>query len=295
MKPNYEKTLLPKRFDVRSVYTIHYFKYGKEFSFPEEQHDFWELVYVDGGTAQLTSGEKQLSLKQGQAILHAPNTSHSVRTDQSFANAAIISFECSARATYQLTDRILTLDEAQKQLLASIVKEGSAVFQDKLNDPHLLKMTKRHNAPFGGEQLIKSYIETLLILLYRTATKKEHVEDKDATHKADEISYKIIKILNDNVYANVTLEDISKELYFSKTYVKNVFKKCTGTSIIQYYINLKIEEAKKLISQNKYSFTEISYMLGLSSVHYFSRLFKQRTEMSPSEYSKSIKVDNLIS
>jgi AraC-like DNA-binding protein len=59
-------------------------------------------------------------------------------------------------------------------------------------------------------------------------------------------------------------------------------------------IDLKIDEAKLLISQNKYSFTEISDKLCFNSVHNFSRLFKQKTDMSPSEYAKSIKVDNLI-
>ena len=64
--------------------------------------------------------------------------------------------------------------------------------------------------------------------------------------------------------------------------------------MLQLYIFLKIEESKKLISQNKYTYTEIAYMLGFNSVHYFSRLFKAHTQMTPSEYSKSIKADNLL-
>lgn len=67
-----------------------------------------------------------------------------------------------------------------------------------------------------------------------------------------------------------------------------------GISIIQYYISLKIEESKKLISQNKYSYTEIAEMLNINSVHYFSRLFKAHTQMTPSEYARSIKADNLL-
>ena len=63
---------------------------------------------------------------------------------------------------------------------------------------------------------------------------------------------------------------------------------------MQYFTSLKIEEAKKLISFDKYTFTEIAYKLGYSSLHYFSRQFKKATDMSLTEYARSIKVDNVL-
>ena len=63
---------------------------------------------------------------------------------------------------------------------------------------------------------------------------------------------------------------------------------------MQYFTSLKIEEAKKLISYNKYTFTEIAYKLGYSSLHYFSRQFKKSTTMSLSEYAGTIKVDGVL-
>ena len=63
---------------------------------------------------------------------------------------------------------------------------------------------------------------------------------------------------------------------------------------MQYFSALKIDEAKKLISYNRYTFTEIAYRLGYSSLHYFSRQFKKSTEMTLSEYARSIKVDDVL-
>ena len=57
---------------------------------------------------------------------------------------------------------------------------------------------------------------------------------------------------------------------------------------MEYYSKLKIKEAKKLIRESTYSVSEISEMLGYSSIHIFSRAFKKKTGMSPTDYSKSI-------
>lgn len=294
MENNYVKNPLPKMVSVKSIYTIHYFKYGKNFQFPTESHNFWELVYVDGGNATIIAGENELQLKQGEAVLHAPGILHTIKTEDSFANSAIISFECTSRQIKVLKDKILSFNEKEKAILREILNEGSKTYAEKLNDLHLCKMTKRINAPVGSEQIIKNDIELLLISLIRKEEDGARAETPATADKTDIIAERITAILKEKVYETITLDEISHQLYFSKTYIKNVFRKHTGTSVIQYFINLKIEEAKKLISQNKYSFTEISDRLGFNSVHYFSRLFKQRTDMSPSEYAKSLKVDNLI-
>ena len=94
--------------------------------------------------------------------------------------------------------------------------------------------------------------------------------------------------------SKVNLDDISYRIGFSKSYIKTQFKLATGFSIIKYFINLKIDKAKKLLSQQKYQICEIADMLGFSSVYYFSRQFKLCTDMSPSEYLNSIKAYNIL-
>jgi len=53
---------------------------------------------------------------------------------------------------------------------------------------------------------------------------------------------------------------------------------------------MKMEQAKKLICEGQYTFTQIGGMLGFSSIHYFSRVFKAHVHMSPSEYEKSVRM-----
>lgn len=292
-KTTYVKTPLSSAINVKAVYTVHYFKYGQKFDFEGEKHDFWEFVYLDSGKAHITAGDKEFELTQGEAYFHKPNEYHSIRTDNRFANSVILSFECHSPSMRSFEDMRTSLSEAEKDILSKIVRESSVCFTDKLNDVYLTKMHKADDRPFGGEQLIKMYIEQLLISIYRNHTA---IADKTRHNpkNAGELTDRIKEMLKENVYSTITLSDISSVLFFSKTYIKTIFKKNTGMTVMQYFTALKTDEAKKLISCDKYTFTEIAYKLGYSSLHYFSRQFKKTTNMTLTEYARSIKVDNVL-
>jgi AraC-like DNA-binding protein len=294
---NYIKNNLSFSVKVSGIYTIHYFKYGKNFRFKDESHDFWEMVFIDSGNAKIIVDKKTLSLKQGEAIFHYPNRKHTIYTDDEFANSAIISFECKSLPIKMLSGKVFTFDDYEKTLLNKIIQEGKLSYEEKLNDVNLTKMTKRKDAPFGGEQIIKNSIELLLVSLLRKeiSPSKTH-QEVGVNLNSNQIVDNIKSILDsklDNL-EKINLDELSYALGFSKSYIKSQFKKKTGLSIIQYFINLKIDKAKKLLSQHKYTISEISDNLGFSSIHYFSRQFKVQTDMTPTEYVNSIKADNVL-
>lgn len=291
------KTELSSHIKVTGVYTVHYFKYGKNFRFKDEAHDFWEMVFIDSGNAKIKNNDQTLCLKQGEAFLHRPNAVHTIYTDEQFANSAIITFDCKSRAIKNISDKRITLNDYEKTLLNKIINEAKISFSDKLNDVNLQKMTKKPNAPFGGEQIIKNCIELLFISIIRNMQSSHSLsEELNLNFNTDQIVYNIRKILDEKLdnAESVNIQELSYNLGFSKSYIKSQFKKKTGYSIIQYYIKMKIDKAKKLLSQQKFSVSEIADMLGFGSVFYFSRQFKMHTDMSPTEYINSIKADNVL-
>lgn len=282
---------------INGIYTVHYFKYGKNFNFEPESHDFWELVYIDSGNATILNGNDTINLNQGQAFLHRPNVVHKICTENNFANSAIISFECKNNKLKNISDTIIELNDYEKTLLNKIISETKQSFSDKLNDAYLTMMNKKKKQPFGGEQFIKNCIELFFISLIRkTEQKYENIDSIHLSLTTNKTVDSIIKLLEDKLEnsESIDLNEISFRLGFSKSYLKSQFKKKTGNSIIQYYINLKINKAKKLLSQEKFTVSEISDLLGFGSVYYFSRQFKIQTGMSPTEYVKSIKADNIL-
>lgn len=74
----YESIPLAKDLSVEKIYTIHYFEYCNDFSYPGEQHDFWEFQCVDKGTARIQADEEVHVLTHGQIIFHRPNEFHNL-------------------------------------------------------------------------------------------------------------------------------------------------------------------------------------------------------------------------
>ena len=74
--------------------------------------------------------------------------------------------------------------------------------------------------------------------------------------------------------------------------LKLLFRSKVGKGPIDYLICLRVEKAKLLIRKGELNISQVAEMLGFSSLHYFSRVFKRATGMSPSEYGKTVRSVN---
>ena len=114
--------------------------------------------------------------------------------------------------------------------------------------------------------------------------------EKSTRKENDTILYqRILLYMKDHLRSQLTLDQICQANLVGKSQLQKLFQKEQRCGVIHYFSYLKIEEAKQMIRQEQANFTEISYALGYTSIHYFSRQFKTFTGMSPSEYALSIK------
>lgn len=85
---------------------------------------------------------------------------------------------------------------------------------------------------------------------------------------------------------DITLEVLASQLYISKNYLNQLFKKVTGETFTNYVIRVRIEKAKALLLEGSHLIYEVSEMVGYQNVPYFSTLFKKYCGVSPSELIK---------
>ncbi|MBS5522958.1 MAG: response regulator [Clostridiales bacterium] len=117
----------------------------------------------------------------------------------------------------------------------------------------------------------------------------EHVEDTSKTENAVEI---VKNYIDGHFREPITLEDLGKLVYLSSGYLAKSFKKATGTSLGNYMIDCRINLAKKLLMSGDYSVSQAASLCGYDNYTYFSRIFKNKTGMSPKEYKNSFSLTN---
>ncbi|NJM15428.1 MAG: AraC family transcriptional regulator [Bacteroidales bacterium] len=97
-------------------------------------------------------------------------------------------------------------------------------------------------------------------------------------------------LIREKLSAEIDVNQLAAEFNLGYSYFRKMFKKYTGVSPHQYHLDLRMLQAKELISMSDKTIKEISYQLGFSSTHYFSRLFKNKLGVSPNSYRTSVKL-----
>lgn len=284
---NYELKEFKKVIEITRIANIHYFEFTKEFHTFDDVHPFRELVYVDSGAVNVRSDGYNGILKKNQLIVHKSNERHALSCDLDNApNVIIIGFECCAAELDELSSEISTLTEEHQRLLTDVIREGRNVFLPPYDIPNIADMKKREDYPFGADQMIKNKLEAFFIELIRN---RKTAAEKSGNKIADIKIIEINNYITENFREKINLAELCFLYGINKTTLCYAFKETFGESIINYVNTLRIKEAKKLLREGNYNLTQISTMVGFSSIHYFSRIFKQFEKKTPTEYIKTIK------
>lgn len=275
--------------EIRELYTVYYFEFSKKYLFEGESHNFWELVYVDKGEITVVADNSEHLLSQGDIIFHKPNEWHELKATGTVApNIVVMSFSSDSAPMEYFKSKILSINQNQKKIISRIIAEYSNAFLNPLNIKTGEPLHPRKNSPIGSQQLLKNSICELLISLVRSSKHPTEQTYSTRLNHSNTLLSLILNYMQSNIHTPLRLEDIIKYSGSNKTTITSLFKEEYGMGAIEYFINLKIEQAKSLLREEAYNITQISEILGYSGIHYFSRQFKKTTGMSPSEYARSV-------
>lgn len=97
---------------------------------------------------------------------------------------------------------------------------------------------------------------------------------------------KAIIYIHNNLDKPLKIGIIAKELYVSPNYLGKIFYDETGERLTEFINKSKIEQAKILLLNPKYTILDVATMVGIPDQRYFSKLFKRINGLTPSEFSK---------
>ena len=279
----YNKTSLPELLTVKTIISI--FRREICHCVPPDVHDFWEISYVEKGTSNTVLDDCLLKYSEGDCIIFAPNSVHSGSKDYKINESVILNnvcFDGDLELLREYSNKPISLNGAQRKKILEIVSAGAKHFERK--DGVSGMVLKPGTNEFELKKL-KNELELFLLGIVEFK-KTSDATMKNTKNHVDQSFSRLNKYLTENLDKSISISDMADALSVSESTLKSICKLGADMSPTSYFIYLKMKLAKELIEKSSLNFTEISESLGFSSVHYFSKLFKEKIGMTPTEYAK---------
>lgn len=104
-------------------------------------------------------------------------------------------------------------------------------------------------------------------------------------HSTDPVDQSIFYMMQ-NVNKCIRIKDLASHVKMSESHLSKIFRQKTGTSPIDYFIDLKMQEAIRLLSNKSLRIKEVAFELGYDDPYYFTRIFTKQIGISPATFLK---------
>ena len=258
---------------VNGIYTFFYQEKEQGFLFPGESHPMAELTYVDQGALHSVADGQDLLLKQGDLVIYGPGQWHMQYADIGVAPRFVtISFDLAGVEPEPLLNRKFTTPQSVVTVLQNMLRE-----QERMDA--------------YSNDIILAQLNLMLLLLLResAAPSRSKLQTSNAIHSENEIIRQAQQYISSHIREKLSVPLVARQVDVSPSYLTALFHKNLQISPGEYIRRIKLQESKQMIRENNLNFTEIAAELQYSTVHHFSRQFKEKFGITPTEYAKSVR------
>ena len=262
-----------QRIQVNGIYTFFYQEREKGFFFPGEEHSMLELTYVDKGSLHSVVDGQDVLLKQGDMMIYGPNQWHVQYADVDVVTSFVtITFNLEGERLENLLDRKFSTPQRAMELLHQMLKE-------------------RDEPDAYSEDMLISQLNQLLLVLLRQDGTAEQSKPRtgSAINSENEIIRRAQQYVGEHIREQLSVPIVARHADVSASYLTALFRKNLQISPGEYIRRIKLQESRQMIREGNLNFTEIAAALQYSTVHHFSRQFKEKFGITPTEYARSIR------
>lgn len=248
--------------------------------------NYFELSIITSGKGTIITNGIPTDVKKDDIYLSFPYETHEIKSDAvSDLKYDYVAFLCLEA---EMADEFLQISKKRYSANERVVHSEriKALISNAISE---IDENKKYS-----NELLKCIFNELMIYSVRKFN-----SDKDETEKysngvtdAEALCHTLMNYIDNNIYSLKNLSELSDFAKYSYGYLSSLFKKTTGENLASYYREKKLETAGKLISGNRLKTTQISEMLGYSSVYAFSKAFTNYYNISPRDYRKNHLADN---
>lgn len=237
--------------------------------------DEYQIIYIPfGGGVFESVGCEHQQIKEGTILFLYPGEWHRFKPDP---QSGWVEFWVGFKGV--IIENIVEQNFLSRKNAVQEIGMSENVIQLFTN---IIEITKEERT--GYQPLVSGIVMHLLGEIHSLA--------KQQLYTGEEVTESIINkariIFRTNIDQDINIEKVATELCVSYAWFRKAFKTYTGIAPHQYLIQLKIEKAKMLLTNRSRSIKEIAFSLNFESAFYFSKLFKEKAGVSPSEYRKKL-------
>lgn len=242
-------------------------------------HDAHELLYVVSGKISVNICGEEREAGAGSLLVFSRFEEHSVRVlTPEYRRYTLLISPVLARADddYLLSsvlinrtgrfDHIITFDR-ERNHIETLMNEMAEEFAKQ--EPM-------------SEKMLDSMLTRLLVLLYRKRPELFLTDENRNTEIVRELQAKFEKDYSEHF----SLSELALRYHISESHLSHIFKNVTGYAPIEYLMSCRFSAAKNLLSSSDKSIKEIIDLCGFSDESNFSRTFKKKVGMTPTEFRK---------
>lgn len=261
-----------RQIEIGGIYTLFYQEKEKGFFFKGEEHDLFELVYVDKGALHNVVNGTDTVLRQGEMMVYGQGLWHMQHAELDAEVSFItVSFELLRGELDPLINRRIGLDSDAAELLHRMLSE-----RDK-------------NDRYSGD-LIVCLLQMLLLTVLRNGDKAEsRLKTPASLQNENSIINAALTYISANARKKLSVPLVAKNSNVSVSRLTKLFQERLSITPGEYIRRVKLEESKALIKAGEGNVSQIAELLQYSTVQHFSRQFKAKFGVSPSEFAKSVR------
>lgn len=259
--------------NIPEIIACYYNVKSPNYKFKGERHNVYELIFVDNGSLDTNVDGIDYKLEASDLIIYGKNSFHTQQINSKSSSSYLtIIFEMDCDDDNLICNRVFHCRKELYKLLKKFSKNLSS------------------DIPYS-KNLVLSNLHEIIIRLFQydyLDLERDKLPNESYQCIQNELLENIVLYIDNTICQPITIEDICHKFAISRTSLQTLFKSNLDITPKKYISDLKLAKSKLLIKENKYTISEIAFMLGFSSIHYFSRSFTQHFNMSPSEYSQTI-------
>ncbi len=263
--------------------------------FPEHTHDFTEIMYVCKGSITHVIEDREIILHEGDFIFLNQHVKHSIKkagADDIGINLLVLP------QFFDIPLSMLGTDNSLAKFIVNTLRKNTKdseylVFRTNGN-VHIENLMENIIVSFFEEESFMQMNQTTMGMIFMHLIHNMEYLGKESSKSFDEIITNAVLQYISEQYSQANLNDLSRRLHISESWLSRIIKKNTGTNFTKLLQRKRVQKSAELLADTNLRIEDIRNAVGYENSSYFYNQFRDHYGMSPRDFRLRYKGSNQL-